>query len=85
MPFTLRSVGAGCYALLFRDEHIGSVFASEDDHPEPWVAIVHDRWAPPRAPLPPPFQSKEHRFVTFRDLREWLRGTGPRITHMKME
>jgi hypothetical protein len=73
MPFALRNVGASCYALLFKEEHIGAVFSSDDDHPEPWVAVIHDGWAGAKAQLPVPFQSKIHRFETLQDLKGWLR------------
>jgi hypothetical protein len=70
MPFTLRNAGASCYALCFKEEHIGAVFSSEDDHPEPWVAIIHDHWTGPKSRLPAPFRAKEHRFGSLRDLKE---------------
>lgn len=77
MPFALRNVGASCYALLFKEEHIGAVFSSEDDHPEPWVAVIHDGWAGAKRQLPVPFEAKTHRFATLQDLKAWLRSAPP--------
>jgi hypothetical protein len=72
MPFTLRNTGAGCYALAFKGEHIGSAFALEDDD-QPWIVMVHDAWAA-RTALPAPFEAKQHRFRSLQDLRNWLHG-----------
>jgi hypothetical protein len=74
MPFTLRNAGAGCYALAFKGEHIGSAFAIEDDD-QPWIVMVHDFWAA-RMALPAPFVTKQHRFRSLQDLKNWLRGGG---------
>jgi hypothetical protein len=73
MPFTLRNAGAGCYALAFKGEHIGSAFAIEDDE-QPWIVMVHDAWAA-RMTLPAPFETRQHRFRSLQDLKTWLRGS----------
>ena len=77
MPFTLNNAGAGCYALSFKDEHVGSVFSLSDGHSRQWIVRIHDQWIARRALLPPPFQMKEHRFETLRELRTWLRIAAP--------
>jgi hypothetical protein len=72
MAFALRNVGARCYALILREEHIGAVFSSDDDHPAPWMAVLHDCWAARKVELPSPFQAKVHRFESLQELRDWL-------------
>ncbi len=80
MPFTLRYSGARCYTLFFKEEHVGSVFSLNDGHPQRWLAMIHDRWASARAFLPPPFQSKQHRFATLEELQAWLQSAShPKI------
>ena len=74
MAFQLNHAGGGCYSLVFRGEHIGSVFASDEDADEPWIATLHDHWAAQAGRLPSPFATKRHRFRTLQAVRYWLRG-----------
>jgi hypothetical protein len=77
MPFTLRYSGAGCYALAFKEEHVGSVFSLKDGDSRRWIARIHDQWVARRPGLPQPFKMKEHRFETLQELRTWLRIAAP--------
>lgn len=80
MTFVLNHAGHGCYALAFRGEHIGSVFAADEERDEPWIATIHDVWAARMAALPAPFAATQHRFRTLRDVRRWLANAGHRGT-----
>lgn len=72
MPFMLRDVGQECFMLVFWGEDIGSVFSTDDDHDQPWVAALHNDHCRPTSVLPNPFKAASHRFTSFSDLRTWL-------------
>lgn len=82
MRFTLRNVGASCYALWYNETQVGSVFCSNDDHPDRWVAMIHE----PRAktlPLPVPFRQSQHRFPSLQAVRDWLGATVAPVTQLE--
>jgi hypothetical protein len=68
----LRNVGLECFMLVFQGEDIGSVFSTEDDHDQPWVATLHNDHCRPTSVLPNPFKAASHRFTSFSDLQAWL-------------
>jgi hypothetical protein len=72
MRFTLRNVGASCYALWYNEKQIGSVFCSDGDHAERWVAMIHEPRPKTLPLLPAPFRQSQHRFATLQAVREWL-------------
>ncbi len=82
MPFMLRDVGQECFTLVFRNEDIGSVFSTEDDDGEAWIATLHGNHA--RFMLPAPFTSHSHRFTSLGELQEWLGVSTPAADAMKV-
>jgi hypothetical protein len=72
MRFTLRNVGASCYALWYGEKQIGSVFCSNEDQGARWVAMIHEPRAKTSPLLPAPFQQSQHRFASLQAVREWL-------------
>ena len=72
MPFMLRDVGLECFTLVFRGEDIGSVFAIDDDHAQPWIASLHEHRFRAGSELPAPFTSNSHRFASLHELQDWL-------------
>ncbi len=77
MPFTLRDVGLGCFTLVFRGEDVGAVFSTDDDHPEPWMAVLHEHRVVSASRRLAPFEAVSHRFASLNELQEWLGTSAP--------
>ncbi len=77
MPFTLRDVGLECFTLVFRGEDVGAVFSTDDDHPQPWVAVLHEHQRRSASRLLAPFQVASHRFASLTELQDWLGVSAP--------
>ncbi len=82
MPFRLRDVGQECFMLVFRDEDIGSVFSTEDDDGELWIATLHGHHS--RFMLPAPFTCHSHRFTSLGELQDWLGVSMPAADAMEV-
>ncbi len=72
MSFMLRDVGLECFTLVFRSEDVGSVFSTDDDHEQPWIATLHRDHSPSALALPAPFKTSLHRFASLTELKVWL-------------
>ncbi len=77
MPFMLRDVGLECFMLVFQGKDVGSVFSTDDDHTQPWVATLYSDQFRPTSVLPYPFKTTSHRFTSFNDLQAWLGISAP--------
>jgi hypothetical protein len=77
MPFTLRDVGLGCFTLVFKGEDIGAVFSTDDDHPQPWVAVLHEHHPHSASRRLAPFEAGSHRFASLNELQDWLGVSAP--------
>ena len=82
MPFRLRDVGQECFTLVFGDEDIGSVFSTEHDDGESWIATLHDYHS--KFMLPAPFTCHSHRFTTLGELQDWLGVSTPAADAMEV-